>query len=92
MVNSDTESIVEINDTDDTEAETQRGFTFGDILWDARWIDRWNLFDDLEDWRCDGDELTGVDPPREDMDHAEDSDSNSKGPTEDSSSEDLSEG
>ena len=57
---------------------------------DASWVDKWNIHDDLKDWRNDRDELSRADPAK-DMHHVEGSDSNSKEPTEDNSSEDSSE-
>ena len=56
MIESNTESVIgdplvaeETDDIDDTEAGPQREFNFEGILWDASWIDQWDLDDDLED-------------------------------------------
>ena len=54
------------------EEGSQRRFTYGDLLWDASWEDDMDLYDDLDDWGWEGDELPGGDP-EESMDDSEDS-------------------
>ena len=64
---ADTESLVgdsldveEMGDTSALKEETRRGFTYGGLFWDEKWEDM-NLYDELDDWCCEGDELPGED-------------------------------
>jgi len=77
MIINDTESVVgdpldvlETDNTCDLGEGTQREFIFGGILWDACWIDQWDLYDDLEDW----DDEPSRANPGEDMDYDESND------------------
>ena len=75
---------MEMEDTSTIKEETRRGFTYGGVFWDETWEDDMDLYDDLDDWCCAGDELLGEDS-EEDMDDSEDSSSTN----EDSSRETL---
>ena len=70
---------LDVGETEDTSAlreGSQRGFTYGRLLWDAsRKVDI-NLYDDLDDWCWEGNELPGEDS-EESMDDSEDSSSTS---------------
>ena len=65
---ADTESLVgdslEVGKTGDTSAlkeETRRGFTYRGLFWDEKLKDEIDLYEDLDDWCCEGDELPGED-------------------------------
>ena len=58
------------------EEGSQRRFTYGDLLWDASWEDDMYLYDDIDDWCWERDELSGEDS-EESMNDSEDSSSNS---------------
>jgi len=47
--------------------ETRRGFTYGGVFWNETWEEDMDLYDDLDDWCCAGDESPEEDP-EEDMD------------------------
>jgi len=47
--------------------ETRRGFTYGGVFWNETWEKDMDLYDDLDDWCCAGDESSEEDP-EEDMD------------------------
>ena len=88
---TDTESMVrdsldagEMGDTSALREGSRRGFTYGDLFWDARWEDDMDLYDDLDDWCWEGDELLGKES-EESMDNSEDNNSTSR----DSSGETL---
>ena len=83
----DTPTVVDMGDD---ETGLQEEFVFGGILWNANWIEDMNLYDDLDKWYYDGDELPGINSG-ESWDHNEDSNSSSKKTTGDSSSRDPSE-
>ena len=68
--------VVEMEDTSVIKEETRRGFTYGGVFWDEKWEDDMDLYDDLDDWCCAGDELPREDP-EEGMDDSEDSSSTS---------------
>jgi len=81
--NVDTESFVgdslEIAVTEHSSTikeETRRGFTYGGVFWNETWEDDMDLYDDLDDWCCAGDESPEEDP-EEDMDDSDDSSSTS---------------
>ena len=61
-------------DTSALKEETQRGFTYGGVFWDEKWEDD---MDDLDDWCCEGDELSGEES-EEGIDYSEDSSSTSE--------------
>ena len=46
------------------------------FFWDETWEDDMDLYDNLDDWCCEGDELSGEDS-EEGMDDSEDSSSTS---------------
>jgi len=80
---TDTESIVgdslDVGETEDTSAlrkGSRKGFTYESLLWDASWEDDIDLYDDIDDWCWERDELPGEDS-EESMDDSEDSSSNS---------------
>ena len=61
---ADTESLVgdsldveEMGDTSALKEETRRGFTYGGLFWDEKWEDDMDLYDDLDDWYCAGDDF-----------------------------------
>jgi len=45
-----------MGDTSALKEETRRGFTYGGLFWDKKWEDDMDLYDDLDDWCCAGDE------------------------------------
>ena len=73
----DSIEVAEIEPSSPIEEETRRGFTYGGVFWDETWEDDMDLYDDLDDWCCVGDESPGEDP-EEDMDDSEDSSSTSE--------------
>ena len=72
----DSLDVMEMEDTSTIKEETRRGFTYGGVSWDETWEDDMDLYDDLDDWCCTGDELLGEDS-EEDMDDSEDNSSTS---------------
>ena len=70
----DSLDVVEMEDTSTIKEEARRGFTYGGVFWDETWEDDMDLYEDLDDWCCAGDEL-----PREDSEEG-------MGDSEDSSS------
>ena len=78
----DSIEVAEIEPSSPIEKETRRGFTYGGVFWDETWEDDMDLYDDLDDLCCAGDELLGEDP-EEDMDDSEDSSSTSGDPSGD---------
>ena len=72
----DSLDVIEMEDTSTIKEETRRGFTYGGVFWDETWEDDMDLYDDLDDWCCAGDELSGEDS-EEGMDDSEDSSSTS---------------
>ena len=56
-INGDPLNARDMEDTGGLEEGSKRGFTFGGMLWDASWVDDMNLYNDLDDWGQDGDEL-----------------------------------
>ena len=85
----DTESLVgdslevaEMEHSSTIKEEARRGFTYGGVFWDETWEDDMDLYDDLDDWCCAGDESPGEDPD-EDMDDSEGSSSTSGNPSGD---------
>jgi len=48
--------------------ETRRGFTYGGVFWNETWEKHMDLYNDLDDWHCAGDESSEEDP-EEDMDN-----------------------
>ena len=68
----DSLDVVEMEDTSTIKEEIRRGFTYGRVSWDETREDDMDLYDDLDDWCCAGDELPGEDS-EEDMDDSEDS-------------------
>ena len=85
--NVDTESFVgdslEIAVTEHSSTikeETRRGFTYGDVFWNEKWEEDMDLYDDLDDWCCAGDESPEEDP-EEDMDDSSSTSGDSSGDT-----------
>ena len=63
---ADTESLIgdsidveEMGDTSVLKEETRRGFTYGGLFWDEKWEDDMDLYDDLDDWCCAGENYQG---------------------------------
>jgi len=85
---TDTESLIgdsldveEMRDTSALKEKTRRGFTYGGLFWDEKWEDDMDLYDDMENWCCAGDEVPGEDS-EEGMDDSEDSSSTSRDSSE----------
>ena len=71
---------LDVGETEDTSALRKgfrKGFTYESLLWDASWEDDIDLYDDIDDWCRERDELPGEDS-EESMDDSEDSSSNSR--------------
>jgi len=47
---------------------TRRGFTYGGVFWNETWEKDMDLYNDLDNWCCAGDESSEEDP-EEDMDN-----------------------
>ena len=85
--NVDTESFVgdslEIAVTEHSSTikeETRRGFTYGGVFWNEKWKEDMDLYDDLDDWCCAGDE-SPEENPEEDMDDSSSTSGDSSGDT-----------
>ena len=85
--NVDTESFVgdslEIAVTEHSSTikeETRRGFTYGGVFWNEKWEEDMDLYDNLDDWCCAGDESPEEDP-EEDMDDSSSTSGDSSGDT-----------
>ena len=72
----DSLDVEEMGDMSALKEDTWRGFTYGGAFWDEKWEDDMDVYDDLNDWCCAGDELPGEDS-EEGMDDSEDSSSTS---------------
>ena len=71
----DSHDVGEKGDTSALRERFRRGFTYGGLFWDASWEDM-DLYDDLDNWHWEGDELPGEDS-EESIDDGEDSSSTS---------------
>ena len=60
--------------------ETRRGFTYGGVFWNETWEEDMDLYDDLDNWCCAGDESPEEDP-EEDMDDSSSTSGDSSGYT-----------
>ena len=85
--NVDTESFVgdslEIPVTEHSttiKEETRRGFTYGGVFWNETWEEDMDLYDDLDNWCCAGDESPEEDP-EEDIDDSSSTSGDSSGDT-----------
>jgi len=75
-------SVVEHSST--IKEETRRGFTYGGVFWNETWEKDMDLYDDLDDWHCAGDESSEEDPEEEDPEEDLDNNNNtSKDPSGD---------
>ena len=72
----DSLDVGETGDISALKEGSRRGFTYGGLLWDKKWKDDMDLYDDLDDWYCTRDELPGEDY-EEGMNDSEDSSSTS---------------
>ena len=70
-----------MGDTSAIKDDTRRGFTYEGVFWDEKWEDDMDLYDDMENWCCAGDEVPGEDS-EEGMDDSEDSSSTSRDSSE----------
>jgi len=58
------EPVVEHSST--VKEEPRRGFMYGGVFWNETWEKDMDLYDDLDDWHCAGDESSKEDPEEED--------------------------